>query len=445
MQRRIALLFVALSALFPLLGCYHTPIAEDSVATTIQSLAEATQTQPTQAETTQPTAAEVTQPATEMMPTEPVDLSTAWTPLCQDFIYLRDTANKAQILSQIPVGELLTLDAWQGKFALVTYQGTQGYVTANYIQPADDGYFTARLQTVSLTESYSHTQMLADMQALQDRYPTLVQISSIGKSAENRDIPVIRIGNPDAGHHVLMQGAMHGREHFTACLLMAIADVSLSQNLFANSAVCYHIIPMTNPDGVFISQSQTLNDSQTGIYQNDLSCGYTDNNAKTYAQKWKANALGVDLNRNFPSGWEESLEHPLPSSERFRGSSPLCAPESSALADYTKAYDFRATLSFHSHGSVLYYRYGTKEPVNTLSYRLALAVSKTTGYTPVGSYDGTSGAGYKDWAIDALGIPSITVEIGSSQTPLESRDMYNTFARFENLIPVINRWLIDTF
>ncbi len=445
MQRRIALLLVALSILFPLFGCRQASIAENTTATTFQTQPTQTETPTTTVtETTSPTESETTQPVNETQPAEPVDLSAAWTPLCEEFIYLRDTADKSQILSRIPVGALLTLDAWQGKYALVTYQGTQGYVTANFIQPADDAYFTARLQTVSLSETYSHTQMLADMQTLQKKYPAQVQLSSIGKSAEGRDIPVMRIGNPDAQHHVLMQGAMHGREHFTACLLMAIADISLSQNLFASNDVCYHIIPMTNPDGVFISQSQTLNSNQTEIYQNDVSCGYTEYTAKTYAQKWKANALGVDLNRNFPSGWEESLERPLPSSERFRGDSPLCAPESSALADYTKAYDFHATLSFHSHGSVLYYCYGTKEPVNTLSYRLATAVSKTTGYQPI-RYDGTTGAGYKDWAMDALKIPSITVEIGSSQTPLAQRDMYNTFARFENFIPTMNQWLTDTF
>ena len=374
-----------------------------------------------------------------------MDIAAAWTPLCEEFIYLRSLENKAQTIAQIPVGELLKLDAWEGKYALVTYQGAQGYVTANYIQPADSAYFSSRLQTVALSESYSHAQMVADLQTLQDKYPELVAISSIGQSAEGRDIPVMRIGSSNAKYHVLLQGAMHGREHFTACLLMAICDISLSRNLFANSDVCYHFIPMTNPDGVFISQSQALSDGQAEIYQSDIANGHTDKSQSAYAQMWKANALGVDMNRNFPSGWEVSLEREDPSSERFRGDSPLCAPESIALADYTKAYDFSATLSFHSHGSVLYYRYGTKEPVNTLSYRLALAVSEITGYTPVGGSDGTSGAGYKDWAMDALDIPSITVEIGSSQTPLARRDLYNTFARFENFIPAIEQWLAENY
>lgn len=438
MQRRIALLFIVIATLSSLSGCSPAPVTDTSDATTSQSPAETT---PIQTETTLPSQTEEPHSVTEPLPTEPIDITTAWTPLCEEFIYLRDVENKGQIISQIPVGALLKLDAWQGKYALVTYQGTQGCVTTNYIQPADNAYLSSRLQTVTLTEAYSHSQMLADMQSLQNKYPALVQISSIGKSAENRDIPVMRIGNPNAKHHVLMQGAMHGREHFTACLLMAISDISLSRNLLANNDICYHMIPMTNPDGVFISQSQILNDAQTEIYQGDVACGYTDKSSNHYAQMWKANAVGVDLNRNFPSGWENSLEHPLPSSERFRGDYPLCAPESIALADYTQSYDFSATLSFHSHGSVLYYAYGSRQPANDLSYALALAIQDTTGYRPIGGYDGTSGAGYKDWAIDALGIPSVTVEIGSDQTPLARRDIYNTFARFEGLLPAISAWL----
>ena len=232
---------------------------------------------------------------------------------------------------------------------------------------------------------------------------------------------------------------MHAREHFTAWLLMAITDHSLSAGILDKN-VCYHIIPMSNPDGVTLSQKQVLDENQAKIYLRDLAQGYTSLKQASYAEQWKANALGVDLNRNFPSGWKESLEHTEPSSSKYRGESPLCAAETKALAEYTQSRHFDATLSFHSHGSVLYYQYGKKQPVNDLSYSLALAVQKLTGYIPV-EYDGTTGAGYKDWAMDALGIPSLTVEIGSMQTPLEKRDMYNTFARFENLLPTISAWL----
>lgn len=391
---------------------------------------------------TDPLPTETTQPATEPIP-EVIEPANIWTPICNEFINLRSKPDGGSVIAKIPVGAVLKLEHWHGKYALVNYQNQQGYVGSNYIKPMDEAYFSQRLQVVSPTDKYTFEQMQADMDALQSKYPQLASISFIGFSEEDRKIPVLQIGNPDAPHHVLMQGAMHGREYMTAWLLMAIADYSLSQGHLSDGAVCYHIIPMSNPDGVVISQTETLNETQKAIYQSDLNLGYTTYSASVYAEQWKANALGVDLNRNFSSGWEVSLEHTAPSSEKYRGEAPFSAAESIALRDYTRKYDFSATISVHSHGSVIYYQYGKKQPVNALSYNLALAVEKVTGYTPLG-YDGTTGAGYKDWAMDALGIPSLTLETGTWYTPMPMQELYNTFARCENLIPTISQWLKDS-
>lgn len=448
MKKGIAILLL-LGIVFTMSGCQYAHSAEISADTQVTT----TDTQPTQTETI-PTTTETIPAVTETIPeetappeTEPVfipdwteeERQRLWTPLCESFIYLRDM-DMSTVICEIPLGAELLLHKWQGQYALVTYNGRQGYVTANYIQPLDKDYFSKRLTILSPTVQYTYEQMVKDMGSLQSAYPNSVRLSSIGKSEQGRDIPVMLVGSMDAPKHVIMHGAMHAREHFTAWLLMAIMDSSLNAKLLSDN-VCYHVIPMSNPDGVTLSQSRTLNESQVQIYLRDLSYGYVNLGQAEYAEQWKANALGVDLNRNFPAGWENSLEHPKPSISRYRGDSPLSAAESKALADYTQSRPFDATFSFHSHGSVLYYRYGSEQPVNDLSYSLALAVQAQTGYTPIGSSDGTSGAGYKDWAMDALGIPSLTVEIGSTCTPLVERDMYNTFARFEGLLPVISAWL----
>ena len=458
MKKGIVILLV-LGIIFSMAGCQSAPVA-GTTAPTQATLTTTATTEPTQTETipetteTIPVETETIPPETETIPqetappeTEPVfipewteeERQRLWTPLCESFIYLRDKSDMTTVICQVPLGSELLLHKWQGKYALVTYNGKQGYVSANYIQPLDKAYFAKRLKVLTPTTVYTYEQMIADMAALQAAYPDSVKLDSIGKSEQGRDIPVMIVGNPDAPKHALMQGAMHAREHFTAWLLMAIMDHSLMAGLL-DDHVCYHIIPMSNPDGVTLSQTQTLNENQVPIYLRDLAYGYVNMGQAEYAQQWKANALGVDLNRNFPAGWENKAEHPEPSISRYRGESPLCAAESKALADYTQSRHFDTTFSFHSHGSVLYYAYGSKQPVNDLSYSLAVAVQQQTGYTPIG-YDGTTGAGYKDWAMDALGIPSLTVEIGSSQTPLETRDMYNTFARFEGLLPAISAWL----
>ena len=451
-MKKVAAILLILGIIFSMVGCQSAPVAGTTAPTQTTSTTT-TATNPTQTETipatTETIPVEVETILQETVPpeTEPMFIpewteeqrQLLWTPLCESFIYLRDL-DMSTVICEVPLGAELLLHKWQGQYALVTYNGRKGYVTANYIQPLDKEYFTKRLTVLSPTAQYTYEQMVADMAELQAAYPDSVRLGSIGKSEQRRDIPVMIVGNPQAPNHVLMQGAMHAREHFTGWLLMAIMDHALNTKLLSEN-VCYHVIPISNPDGVTLSQTQALNENQVQIYLRDLACGYVNWGQKEYARQWKANALGVDLNRNFPSGWENSLEHPQPSIFRYRGESPLCAAESKALADYTQSRHFDATFSFHSHGSVLYYAYGSKQPVNDLSYSLALTVQQQTGYIPIGGSDGTPGAGYKDWAMDALGIPSLTVEIGSTRTPLENRDIYNTFARFESILPAISAWL----
>lgn len=438
MGRKILSLLLIFTCVF-LPGCGQLPVSQtDSTGT--WSTGETTGTTVTTEVTeTYEAHTEAATQATESQP-EPIPHSQdPWTPICQEFINLWASPACDTVMAEIPVGETLYLEKWQGKCAFVTYKNQQGYVHANYIQPADPDYFAKNLSVIIPTSLYSYEQMLADMEKLQMQYPGLVGMEKIGDSELGRKIPALILGDPDAKYHVLIQGAMHGREHFTAWLAMALADHTLLQGQLSDD-ICYHIIPMSNPDGVEISQSGQLDSQQDAIYQQDLANGYTTASAAAYAQQWKANALGIDLNRNFSAGWEQSLERPVPSSEKHRGAEPFSAAESRALRDYTLQYEFDATISIHSHGSVLYYRYGSKEPVNQLSYSLALAVRQETGYIPT-SYDNTTGAGYKDWAMDELGIPSLTVEIGSYTTPLAQRDIYNTFHRCKALLPAIYQWL----
>ena len=227
----------------------------------------------------------------------------------------------------------------------------------------------------------------------------------------------------------------------TAWLLMAMIDYWLDRDLASYGDVCYHIIPMSNPDGVIISQSETMPDYLESMYQRDQRFSDTPGGVQMYLAHFKANALGVDLNRNFPAGWEYlSNVRKNPSCKMHPGTEPFSAAETRVLRDYTLRYKFDVTISYHATGSVIYYEYGKKQPVNSLSTDLGKKISALTGYTMLGS--NTVGAGgYKDWAIDTLQIPSLTIEIGCQNTPLVERELYHIFARNCNVLPAIAQWL----
>jgi len=89
---------------------------------------------------------------------------------------------------------------------------------------------------------------------------------------------------------------------------------------------------------------------------------------------------------------------------------------------------------------LIYYEFGNQKAVNKLSKKLGTAIGTVTGYTLMPS-TGIDGGGYKDWAIDALGIPSLTLEIGCQDTPLVLRELYPIFARNLSVLPELARWV----
>lgn len=344
----------------------------------------------------------------------------------------------SRYLATISEGKQVRVLGWDGKFALVEYNGQQGYAYAAYLG-YDDSFFLNALSVVQPTNMYSYEQMVTDLQALCSAYTRQTSMEYIGQSEEGRLIPVLRIGREDAAHHILIQGAMHGREHMTAWLLTALADYWLDNAVTDyDMDVCFHIIPMTNPDGVTISQTRVLNDQQDWYYDRDVSWGIVTDGRWRYANRWKANALGVDLNRNYTTNWEEMSSRSVPSAENYKGTAPISAKESQVLAAYTLSYDFDATISYHATGSLIYYSSDIPE-MHIKSTSLAQAVESVTGYSLYNP--GTPpNAGYKDWAIEQ-GIPSITVEIGCNQAPLESYELYSIFIRNLQVLPRLVRWV----
>lgn len=363
-----------------------------------------------------------------------------WEANCNEYISLRKTAGSSEVLAKIPAGARVSLQDWDGRYAKVSYDGQEGYVLSSYIKPEDQSYFASILSAVPLNNVYTYEQMQADIARLAQAFPSTLSVSSIGTSELGRDIPVLRIGKDDARYHVLVQGAIHGREHTTAWLLMALADYWLNNYIQSYGDLCYHIIPMVNPDGVTISQTGTLSAQQQAIYQHDKEKGYTTLDEAEYAAAWKANGVGTDLNRNFPTAWESVTARDAASSEKYRGSSAFSAAETQGLRDYTLRYAFDVTISYHTSGSVIYYEYGSNVTVNQESQSLAEAVKKVTGYSLEGSSN-VEGAGYKDWAIDSLKIPSLTIEVGCEGTPLAQRELYSIFVRNRSVFPEVARWL----
>ena len=377
-----------------------------------------------------------------------------WVAICEKYLTLREKPSlAAKALGRINPNETVRVYGFNGLFARVSDKaGRKGYVLSGYLTPAKPDKHLSGLDVVKPADEYSYTRMMKDLNELARLHPDRLRLKSAGKSAQGRDIPVAVLGDPKAAHHVLVQGAVHGREHMTALLLMAqleyclkfggeSAGVSTVSQSLRN--VCLHILPMANPDGVTISQTAEMNGTLNKIYQQDMNRNLTDLPPGDYLRQWKANAAGVDINRNFPNGWQQLDAAGGPSYARWKGNAPADQPETQALIGYTRSRDFSATVSYHAYGSCIYWEFGEKEAVNGKSRTLAEAIAACTGY-PLASSEGLDGGGYKDWVMDELGIPSVTVEVGTRECPLPLVEFSAIWARNRNALAAVARWVAES-
>ena len=286
---------------------------------------------------------------------------------------------------------------------------------------------------ITPVEKYSYEQMETDIKALQAAYGDKITVNVIGTSLDGRNIYDIILGNPEAEAQILMQGAIHAREYMTPLIMMKELEYALAfydtghynykpvSDMLQKVAI--HFVPMTNPDGVTLSQfgldairSETLKKGIEDCYARDTSLGKTSDPFEVYLTKWKANAGGVDLNYNFPYGWEQlSADRTAPSYANYKGPTPFSEPESKALSQLADQYPFAITVSYHSQGEVIYWT-TSSNGAEMASNTLAEAVSVMTGYR-MDSSDGKGG--FKDWMQSrSNAVPGVTLEVGRTPCPV---------------------------
>ena len=303
-------------------------------------------------------------------------------------------------------------------------------------------------------EQYTYENMQDDIEKLQEKYGAYIQISSLGQSADGRELYDLVIGDTNAEKKIFINAGIHAREYITCQLVMKQAEAFLEhiannddyeqlsdlQNVDEKSCneVPYkemwencqiHVMPMVNPDGVSISQ-QGLDGVQTDTVRKNLEqisqmdgASLSDND---YLEQWKSNANGVDLNRNFDALWD-SYADPAghPSADHYKGTAPGCEAESNALIQLTLQEHFSRTISYHTQGDVIYWYFGQEGSLYDQTLSFANTIAAATGYTLDADYQALDPAGYKDWAILSQGIPSLTIEVGTGDTPV-SPDQFET-------------------
>lgn len=268
-------------------------------------------------------------------------------------------------------------------------------------------------------QKYSYTDMQKDIKQLQSKYSDYVHVDIIGITADKRNIYDVILGNPNAEKCVVFQASIHAREYMTSQLVMEQIEYYLNnynqkyekksyKEIF--DKVCVHVVAMSNPDGVTISQK-----GFSGIRNKSLRKKLKKMRGARYTTTWKANARGVDLNRQFNYKFKYVKKWKKGSYALYGGKKPVSENETKALVQLVADVAPQAVVNYHAMGNVIYCNYGGTKKVQKKVYKLAGEIRSLTGYSYMGL---DQSPGFANWLVCKKKIPSCTVEIGMYTAPV---------------------------
>jgi protein MpaA len=135
----------------------------------------------------------------------------------------------------------------------------------------------------------------------------LARIGIVGSSSEGRRIGLRQVGDPKWSGELLVFGCVHGDE-------CAARHIQPTTGGCPDPSADIYVVPNLNPDGA--------------------------------ATASRLNGRGVDLNRNFPSGWKPIETRGDP---QYSGPKPFSEPETRLAARIIGNLRPEATIWFHQH------------------------------------------------------------------------------------------------
>lgn len=274
------------------------------------------------------------------------------------------------------------------------------------------------------------------------------KIFCIGKSVLQRPIFCIKIGK--GKKRILLQFAIHAREHITSFLALLQAKHTLKQKIDGTA----FFVPLANPDGVCLcfdglkSIKQAKSDFRlsktmfpflrkphfninTTKIKNEL---LTLNKSENFSL-WKANINAVDLNVNFDAHWGQGKQNVFEKApENFVGPHPNSEPETKILAKLAKKLKPQVTISYHSKGEVIFWKFFQDKKTLKKHFCFAKEIAKLTGYKLKTNPHSTGG--FKDFCIEKFNVLSLTIEVGKNtlKHPVSKEHLKTVFNQNKNVV-----------
>lgn len=310
------------------------------------------------------------------------------------------------------------------------------------------------------THYHNYTEVVNTLQHLNETYPSIVDMFSIGKSWLNKDIYCIRLTNELNTHpkpQLFFVGYHHARELISAEVALYFA-VEAATKFGTNATITHmldcseiYIVPALNVDCFDIvkqnewqrKNAHPFDDDGDGRLDEDPPSdvdgdGYVEDlfyldGYDYYFIRWEGIDSdldgtqdfigGVDLNRNYGYQWNATCQSgsPYPSAEDYRGPEPFSEPETQAIRDLALSHNFKYAVSFHSGGDIILYPWGYTDaptPDDSLFREIAGNLSNLVGspYAQSGPGLYTSSGSWDDWMYANRSTFALTCEIYTNET-----------------------------
>jgi hypothetical protein len=278
---------------------------------------------------------------------------------------------------------------------------------------------------------HTYAEMTSVIHSVAAAKPSIVRVSSIGKSYQGRELWVAKVSDNvavDEGEpEVLYDGGHHGDEHMST--EMALRILRWLADGYGPDA---RITSIVNTREIWIVFSVNPDGSE-----HDIAGGRFNRWRKNRQPNPGSPYIGTDLNRNYDYRWGgDGRTSANPQAITYRGPAPFSAPETRALRDFLASrviegrQQIRTAITFHEYGRLVMWPYGyttTDLPADMTADDLGAlriigrAMAKSNGYRPQQASDlyvssGTS----RDYAYGKYRIFVYTVEMSAGDYPDDS-------------------------
>lgn len=284
------------------------------------------------------------------------------------------------------------------------------------------------INVINYTKPYTSTQVYKDINYLKNYYPGLINASIIGYSEQGKEIPLVKVGN--GSKKACIVAGIHSTEHITISFTMRCieeyAQAYYSKSLYGGYDIykllneyTLYVVPMVNPDGLDISTGS--NNPLVDI-------------SNLVRDRYKRNANGVNLNRNFPYEWD-SLDELSLSSENYQGVSAGSESETQTIIRLCANNDFEWLLDMHIVGNGIYWRDVGNGKIDG-DYSLASRIADKCGYymfeitEDIQDYAG----GLENWFRYEYNRPALCIELVPSSKAYITNTNLNYNAFFEEIL-----------